>query len=169
MASQLREYQFASRPKDPALAPELELLARIMDSAFRIPGLGIRFGLDAIIGLIPGLGDALTSLVSLYILSAAHRLGVPRVTLLRMAANIAIDTVLGALPLVGDAFDVYWKANEKNVALLRRHLSTTPDERRLARHGDRLFVVVLVAGLVALLAGSMALVYLIVTGLARLI
>ena len=101
------------------LEPELEMLAHWMDSAFHIPGIGLRFGLDAIIGLIPGLGDTLTSLASLYILNAGRRYGVPRVTMLRMAANIALDYLVGMIPLFGDAFDVVWKANQKNVALLQ--------------------------------------------------
>src|ERR1700683_3797361 len=86
------------------LDPQLELLAYWMDTVFYIPGLGIRFGFDAIIGLIPGLGDILTSLISLYLLPAARRYGVPRATLTRMAFNIAVDTIVGAVPLFGDAF-----------------------------------------------------------------
>jgi hypothetical protein len=134
------------------LDPELEWLAYWTDSAFRIPGLGIRFGFDAIIGLVPGLGDLLTSLVSLYILAAARRYGVPRATLMRMAFNIAVDTSVGAVPLLGDAFDVFWKANMMNVALLRRHVLATPAERRAVRRKDTLFIVGLVLGLLALMA-----------------
>ena len=124
-----------SRRMGQELEPELELLAHWMDSAFHIPGIGMRFGLDAIIGLIPGLGDTLTSLASLYILNAGRRYGVPRVTMLRMAANIALDYVVGVIPFVGDAFDVVWKANQKNVALLsgtfcpRRPKSAAPRGR----------------------------------------
>src|SRR5579862_1986768 len=122
------------RPSTRRLDPQLELLAYWMDTAFVIPGLGIRFGFDAIIGLIPGLGDILTSLISLYILAAARRYGVPRATMMRMAFNIAVDTAVGSIPLLGDAFDVYWKANVMNVALLRRHVFATPAEQRAARH-----------------------------------
>src|SRR5580704_2344487 len=132
---------------------DVELLARLMDSLFAIPGTRIRFGLDAIIGLIPGLGDTLTSFVSIYILKVAGRCGVPRVTLLRMALNIAIDYVGGIVPFVGDAFDVYWKANLKNVELLQRHMLATPAAERRARSGDWLFVAGLGAGLIALLVG----------------
>ncbi|MEX2287972.1 MAG: DUF4112 domain-containing protein [Planctomycetaceae bacterium] len=154
------------RPRE--LEPELEWLAHWMDSAFQIPGLGVRFGLDALIGLVPGLGDTLTSIVSLYILGAARRYGVSRVTMLRMALNIALDYVIGAVPLVGDLFDVYWKANQMNVALLRRHVLATPAEQRRARSGDRLFVAVLIVVLVLLLVGSVTLVYLFVGWLWRL-
>ncbi|HET6329099.1 MAG TPA: DUF4112 domain-containing protein [Planctomycetaceae bacterium] len=134
------------------LDPRIELLAYWMDTVFEIPGLGIRFGFDAIIGLIPGLGDILTSLISLYILAAARRYGVPRATLLRMAFNIAVDTTVGAIPLLGDAFDVYWKANVMNVALLRRHVLASPEEQRTARRKDTLLVIALIAGLLLLLA-----------------
>jgi hypothetical protein len=141
------------------LDPEIELLAYWMDTAFEIPGLGIRFGFDAIIGLIPGLGDIITSLISLYILAAARRYGVPRATLLRMAFNIAVDTTVGAIPLLGDAFDVYWKANVMNVALLRRHVLATPAEQRSARRKDTLFLAGLIVGLLGLLAAIGVLFY----------
>lgn len=145
---------WGSRRLGQELEPELELLAHWMDSAFHIPGIGLRFGLDAIIGLIPGLGDTLTSLASLYILNAGRRYGVPRVTMLRMAANIAVDYLVGMIPLAGDAFDVVWKANQKNVALLRRHVLATPAEERRARRGDWLVLAGLVAVLALLLVGA---------------
>jgi hypothetical protein len=148
---------------------DVEILARWMDSVFEIPGTGIRFGLDAIVGLVPGLGDVITSVVSLYILRVASRRGVPRITLMRMASNIAVDYVLGSVPLVGDAFDVYWKANLKNVELLRRHTLSTRTERRKARSGDWLFVGGLMALLIALLVGCVTIAYWIVAGLWRLV
>ncbi len=144
---------------------DVELLARWMDNVFEIPGTKIRFGLDAIIGLLPGLGDAITSIVSLYILKVASRRGVPRVVLLRMSLNLGIDYVLGCLPLVGDMFDVYWKANIKNVELLRRHESASRARRGDA--GDWLFVAGLMAVLVALLVGCITMAYLIVMTLWR--
>ncbi|MBI3866355.1 MAG: DUF4112 domain-containing protein [Planctomycetia bacterium] len=142
----------------------LELLAQWMDSVFEIPGTRIRFGFDALIGLVPWLGDTVTSFVSLYILQAASRAGVPRVTLVRMAANIAIDYVLGTVPLAGDAFDVFWKANLKNVDLLKRHILVTPAEKRRARSGDWLFVAGLIAGLIALLVGCVTIAWWIASG-----
>lgn len=148
---------------------DVELLARWMDSAFEIPGTGVRFGLDAIVGLVPGLGDLITSVVSLYILRVAERRGVPRVTLIRMASNIAIDYVLGSIPIAGDIFDVYWKSNLKNVELLRRHTLSTTAERRQARSGDWLFVAGLMALLVALLVGCVTIAYWLVAGLWRLV
>jgi hypothetical protein len=148
------------------LEPQLELLAYWMDTAFRVPGLGIRFGFDAIIGLIPGLGDLITSLISLYILAAARRYGVPRPTLMRMAFNIGVDSVVGSIPLLGDAFDVYWKANVMNVALLRRHVLATPEEQRSARRKDTLFIACLIIGLLVVMAAIAAGFYLLIVRLA---
>ena len=127
-----------------------------MDSVFRIPGVGLRFGLDALLGLLPGAGDVAASIVSIYIFSAAHRYGVPRITVLRMALNIAIDLIVGALPFVGDVFDAYWKSNQRNVELLRRHIEAGPATEHRLRAADRLFVGALVIGLFALLIASAA-------------
>jgi hypothetical protein len=139
---------------DAPLSPELELLARWTDTVFRIPGLNIRFGLDAIIGLIPGVGDLVTSAASLYILNAASRYNVSRITLARMATNILLDTLIGAIPLVGDLFDAFWKSNQRNVELLRRHANATPGvEKRLQRR-DRWFVLAVIVGLVALMIAA---------------
>jgi hypothetical protein len=143
---------------DASLSPELELIARWTDTVFRIPGLNIRFGLDAILGLIPGLGDIVTSLASLYILGAANRYNVPRITLARMATNILLDTLVGAIPLVGDLFDVYWKSNRRNVDLLRRHMSAAPGAEKSLQRRDRWFVIAVIAALVILMiaAGAVA-------------
>ena len=104
----------------------IDALATLLDTAFLIPGTNIRFGLDALIGLIPGIGDAITTLVSLYIVREARRLGVPRLLIARMLANVAIDGMVGAVPLLGDAYDVVWRANRRNMALLQKHLATEP-------------------------------------------
>ena len=100
----------------------LDRLARRMDSLFRIPGTRIRVGLDAILGLVPGVGDALALAPSLYIYREGHRAGVPGHTKGRMIANIAIDTLVGSIPLVGDIFDIGYKSKLRNVALIREHL-----------------------------------------------
>ena len=100
----------------------LDALARIMDSAFRIPGTEIVMGFDALIGLVPVIGDAVASAIGGYIIWEAKRLGVSRLTIARMAANTTIDTVLGSIPILGDVFDVAYKSNRKNVALLKAHL-----------------------------------------------
>jgi hypothetical protein len=141
------------------IARDLEQLARWMDSVFRIPGLGLRFGLDAILGLIPGAGDVATSLVSIYIFTAANRFGVPRITVLRMALNIVIDLVMGAIPFVGDAFDLYWKSNQRNVDLLRRHVEANPAAARKLRTADRLFVAALALVVLMLVVASTVLAF----------
>src|ERR1041384_2760239 len=103
----------------------LERLSWLMDDLFRIPGIGWRIGLDALVGLIPGFGDTATSLASFYILASAVRYGVPKVTLLRMGLNIGIDYVVGSLPLLGDIADAWGKSNQKNVALLRERATVS--------------------------------------------
>ncbi|MFQ6548183.1 DUF4112 domain-containing protein [Aestuariibius sp. 2305UL40-4] len=105
---------------DPELEA-LERLARRMDSAFRIPLTGIRIGWDSLIGLIPGIGDAAAVAPAGYIVYRARQLGAPDHLLLRMGSNIVLDAVLGSMPLLGDLFDVGFKANRRNVALLRKH------------------------------------------------
>jgi Domain of unknown function (DUF4112) len=152
----------ASGPADRAQIQEIvNRLSRWMDTAFEIPGVGWRFGFDAIIGLIPGIGDLATTLVSLYILLLASRIGLPRITLARMGMNVAIDMILGSLPLVGDVFDVWWKANQMNAALLDERLRQSPIEARRAKASDWIFVCLMLAGLVVLLAAIIALVALI--------
>jgi hypothetical protein len=100
----------------------LEALGRIMDGAFVLPGTNIRFGLDAIIGLVPVAGDVISGLVSSYLIWEARQLGAPRWLIARMMANTLLDTTIGAIPVVGDAFDLLFRANMKNMALLRRHM-----------------------------------------------
>jgi hypothetical protein len=134
----------------------LDQLSKWMDGLFRIPGLGWRFGLDAIVGLIPGVGDTITSLASFYILAAGVRYRVPKVTLLRMGMNIGIDYLLGSVPLVGDLFDAAWKSNQMNMELLRRRATVSKEEARSGRLSDWLFVAVIIAVLVALLIVSAA-------------
>lgn len=134
----------------------LDQLSRWMDGMFRIPGLGWRFGLDAIIGLVPGVGDTLTSLVSFYILAAGVRYRVPKVTLLRMGLNIGIDYVVGAVPFVGDLFDAAWKSNQMNMELLRSRATVSKEEARKGRLSDWLFVAVIIAVLIGLLVCSVA-------------
>ncbi|GAA3751868.1 DUF4112 domain-containing protein [Terriglobus aquaticus] len=100
----------------------LDMLSHVLDDFLVIPGTRIRFGLDAIIGLIPGIGDVIGGMASWIIILAAWLRGVPRLTLARMLANVAIETIIGAVPILGDAFDVAWKANRRNFALLQRSL-----------------------------------------------
>jgi hypothetical protein len=134
----------------------LESLSWLMDDLFRVPVLGWRFGLDALIGLVPALGDTTTSLVSFYILVSAVRYRVPKITLLRMALNIAIDYVVGSLPVVGDLADAWWKSNHMNIELLRQRATVSSDEARSARMSDWIFVGGIIAGLTALAFASAA-------------
>jgi len=134
----------------------LERLGWIMDDLFRVPVLGWRFGLDAIVGLIPGFGDTATSLVSFYILAAAVRYRVPKVTLLRMGLNIGIDYLGGSFPLVGDLFDAWWKSNQMNVDLLKKRAVVSDSEARQGRMSDWLFVGIIILGLIGLAIGSAA-------------
>jgi hypothetical protein len=101
----------------------LEALAKLMDSAFLIPGTYVRMGLDGIIGLVPVVGDLVSGAISSYLIWEARRLGASRWVIGRMAANTLIDTTVGAIPIVGDAFDVLFRTNMKNLALLRKHLT----------------------------------------------
>lgn len=100
--------------------PELlERLTRISDDLIRIPGTNIRIGTDPFIGLIPGVGDLMTTGLSVYIIYAAARIGAPTITLFKMIGNVFVDASLGAFPIVGDIFDFGWKANRKNMTLLK--------------------------------------------------
>ena len=101
----------------------LRKLALTMDSAYRLPGTQIRLGWDALLGLVPVVGDALTMIPSAFILREAHRMGAPKLLLARMGLNTAIDFVLGAIPLVGDIFDIGWQSKTRNVGLLHTHLA----------------------------------------------
>ncbi len=134
----------------------LEQLSRWMDGLFRIPGTSWRFGLDALVGLIPGVGDTATTLVGFYVLAAGVRYRVPKVTLLRMGLNIAVDYVFGAIPFVGDLFDAAWKSNKKNVELLRQRATVSAAEADKGRTSDWLFVGLIMGVLLLLLAGSLA-------------
>ena len=134
------------------LEESLESLSRYLDDWVRIPVVGWRFGLDALVGLVPNVGDTLTSFASFYILIAGVRYGVPKITLLRMAFNIGLDYVVGAIPFLGDAFDFVWKANKQNIDLIRER-ATGKDKGTTS---DYLFVGLIIVGLIVLLIGSIA-------------
>lgn len=106
---------------DAAMA-RVTTVARVMDALFVIPGTGIRLGFDAILGLVPVLGDLLSQAIATYIIWEARQLGVSKLTLWRMVGNTLLDTVVGAVPFAGDVFDVAFRANMKNLRLLQRHL-----------------------------------------------
>src|SRR5688500_2568465 len=128
----------------------LETLSTYLDGLFRVPGTGWKFGLDSLIGLIPNVGDTLTSFASFYILIAGVRYGVPKITLLRMAFNIGLDYLVGTIPFIGDAFDFFWKANKQNMDLIRAR-ATGKD---VATTGDYIFVFGIIVALILVLIGS---------------
>ena len=145
------------RPRSIQIERELEVLSQVMDNQFRIPVLGWRFGLNAIIDLIPQFGDVATTIVALYVLVSAVRYRVPKITLLRMGVNIAIYFVVGLIPLAGDLFVAWWKPNIRNIDLLRRRATASAAEAKRGRTSDWVFVALIVGGLLALLFGSIAL------------
>jgi hypothetical protein len=136
--------------KNAEIEKGLDDLARYLDGLFRIPGTEWRFGLDALIGLIPNFGDTLTSLASFYILIAGVRYGVPKITLLRMAFNIGLDYLVGMIPVIGDGFDFFWKANQQNIELIRSRATG----HGKGRTSDYLFVFGIIGVLVLILIGS---------------
>lgn len=159
---EISELQNRVAPR-PTVEPSLDRLSWLMDDLFRIPVLGWRFGLDAIVGLIPGFGDTATSIVSFYILASAVRYRVPKITLLRMGFNIGIDYLVGSLPLVGDVADAWFKSNKMNLALLKRRATVSAAEAREASIGDWLFVGAIILGLVGLaLASAFVSIYLLI-------
>lgn len=141
-----------SVPAYPVAIDRLQSLSYWLDNAIPIPGTGYRIGLDPILGLLPGGGDTFTGLLSAYIVWESARLGLPRPLLLRMAWNIVLEVVLGSVPIAGDVFDATWKANAKNVHLLRQHFRT-PQTSRRANLG---FAILLVIGLVGVILGFVA-------------
>jgi hypothetical protein len=126
--------------------PMIALVARLMDTVFSIPGTRIRFGLDPILGLLPGFGDTATAIISALLIAQSARYGVPRIILARMAGNVLLNTALGSIPFIGDAFSFWFKSNVRNYDLLRRHAGV----RRAASWRDWGFVLALLAGIVAL-------------------
>ncbi|MBV9558495.1 MAG: DUF4112 domain-containing protein [Pseudolabrys sp.] len=116
----------STRPRDNAsrraALARIDALARLFDTAFMLPGTQIRFGVEAILRLIPGIGDAAASALSCYLLYEAHNFGVPSHIFARMVANVAIEGVVGAVPFLGDMFDVGFRANRRNVKILQEYL-----------------------------------------------
>jgi hypothetical protein len=121
-------FDFAGPRSRGARIARMDALATLLDTALVIPGTNVRFGLDALIGLFPAIGDIITTALSLFIVHEAYQLGAPGHVIARMLGNVALDGVFGAVPLVGDAFDVLWRANRRNMRLLREWLKREEDE-----------------------------------------
>jgi hypothetical protein len=125
-------------------------IARGLDNAVRVPGTEIRVGFDPVLGLVPGVGDIVGGALAGYLVFLAARHGAPKSVLLRMTSNLALDSLVGTVPLLGDLFDVGWKANARNLALLEQHLARPAATRR----SSRLFVAAVIGALVLLLVGA---------------
>lgn len=148
-----------------ALRQVADLVAMILDTAIGIPGTRLRIGLDPLLGLIPGIGDTIVNLIGSGILLVATRLGIQRIVLTRMALNMFVNGTVGAIPVLGDAFSVWFRSNERNAKLLRRH---SQGETIQTTTGDWFFVIGLgVATLAAIVAVMLAVLW-VVAGLWRL-
>jgi len=104
----------------------LQRIAKLMDSQIRVPVIGLRIGADAILGLVPGFGDIITGAIGAYLIYEAQKLGIPRSAVVRMVANIAVDTAIGAIPFAGDVWDLFFRANDRNMQILARHFGGLP-------------------------------------------
>ena len=122
--------EFVDRAEHLRRLRRLAAIARLMDTAIRIPGTGIRFGADSVLGLVPLVGDAGGALVGLYIVNEARRLGLPPAKLARMLGNVAADSILGSVPLAGDVFDLFFKSHRRNLHVILDHFGIHPDELR---------------------------------------
>lgn len=125
-ANGLFDFVNAAAPSPDAALQRLQRVANLLDSAFVIPSTRQRVGIDAIIGLIPGFGDIVTTALSSYIIWEARNLGVSRLALARMIANLGMHAAFGSVPLVGDLFDAFFRVNQRNMRILRRHLGRRP-------------------------------------------
>jgi Domain of unknown function (DUF4112) len=132
-------------PRQLASNEHLDYVAALLDDIFRIPGTKIRFGLDALIGWVPGIGDAMTGIASFLIVFASWRRGAKAVTLVRMIANVLLETAIGAIPVAGDVFHVVWKANRRNYRLLIRE----KEEPGANTRRDWMFLAVLLFAVIA--------------------
>jgi hypothetical protein len=137
--------------------------AQLLDSAFVVPGTSYRVGLDPIVGLIPGIGDLVSPIFAIALLWQARQLGIPRIIQLRMIFNVAIDGLVGAVPLLGDLFDFAWKSNLMNLALIERHAL----EARPVSVGDWLFVIAMIMLLIVIAALPFVLIGFLFAGLRR--
>jgi uncharacterized membrane protein len=128
-ASGLFEALKAAGPTRADSVRRMEAVAHVLDTAFLIPGTNQRVGIDAIIGLVPGIGDAVTTLLSTYVIWEARQLGLSRFAIARMLANLAVHASVGAIPVVGDVFDAFFRVNQRNMRIVRAHLARGPGGR----------------------------------------
>ena len=145
----------------------LRRLSQLLDDAIAIPGTKYRLGLDPILGLIPGGGDTIAGALGAYIIIEAARMGIPRKVLWKMVGNILFDSVIGTVPVLGDLFDVAWKANVRNMTLLESNLSVAQPEQN--RNSDLIFLIGLTAVLLIIVVGFAAFTFVIILWLWNLI
>jgi hypothetical protein len=151
--------------KRQGLEPLFKWIAYFMDEVIRVPGTKFRFGLDPLLGLIPGIGDTSSALVSAIALVQAVRLGVPKILLMRMAMNVLVNEIIGVVPVVGDAFSFWFKSNARNYDIIKNHrLGANPP-----RTSDWLFVIGILVLLVVIVGTGIAISFLILGALARLL
>jgi hypothetical protein len=151
--------------KRQGLEPLFKWIAFIMDEVIRVPGTQFRFGLDPLIGLIPGIGDTSSALVSAFALIQAVRLGVPKVLLMRMALNILVNEVIGVIPVIGDTFSFWFKSNARNYEIIKTH-RLGPS---VARRSDWLFVIAVLVILCLVVCAGLAISFFILGAMARLL
>lgn len=148
---------------DPRRVERLRWLGNLLDNSIPVPGTNFRFGIDSLIGLVPGVGDLVGGALSVYIILEASRMGVPRSLLTRMGYHVAVDTVVGGIPLLGDLFDAGYKSNLRNLALIREHIERPAASRR----SNRRFAILLAVGIFLLIAAAAAVGVLLVQALSR--
>ncbi|HEX8241993.1 MAG TPA: DUF4112 domain-containing protein [Longimicrobium sp.] len=163
MATDVETVEVGTVDRHTARVRRLDTLAYLLDNSIPIPGTGARFGLDALIGVIPGIGDAAGALLSCYIVFEAARLGAGFPVIMRMLLNVAIETVVGAVPLLGDLFDAGWKANDRNMRLLHQSV----DAPGAARRSSLVFVLLVFLLLAGLFVGVIALIWWLLHALAQ--
>jgi hypothetical protein len=151
--------------KRQGLEPIFKWIAFIMDEVIRVPGTKFRFGLDPLIGLIPGIGDTSSALVSAFALVQAVRLGVPKVLLMKMALNVLVNEVIGVVPVVGDAFSFWFKSNARNYEIIKNHRLGS----NVPRRSDWLFVIGILVLLVVIVCVGIAISFLILGAIVRLL
>lgn len=144
---------------------QLRKISDLLDNAIRVPGTSYGVGIDPLLGLIPGGGDFLGGLISVYIVFSAAMMGLPRETLMRMASNIVFDSLAGIVPVFGDLFDVAWKANSKNMDILEAHLESP----KVSKSADRGFVFLLLGGLILFVIIIAALGFLVISLLVEIL
>jgi hypothetical protein len=153
------------KQKRQELEPLFRWLALVMDNFLRLPGTQFRFGLDPLMGLIPGIGDTGSTIISAMALIAAARRGLPKILLARMSLNILINEVVGIIPIAGDAFSFWFKSNARNYDLLRRHTAAP----RRSTKSDWIFVALVIGALIVILLVSLAVSFWLLYAIARLL